>query len=257
MDTRLLVVASASLTFKTTGSEALIWVTDLQNGEPLSGVPITVYNERFRPVGQGVSDADGLLKVAVPVPPEPYDERYALADDGEVFGFASSSWGSGVDLYDYGIWSSYYAPGDRPKVYLYTDRPIYRPDQPVYFKGILRHDDDLAYRLPEARQVHVTIANYKETIYEEDLPLSPFGSFDGELTLDPNAVLGSYSIRVELAGEEDSVGGVGFTVAEYRKPEFRVQVGAAPTDVLSGQPYTVSVSADYYSRRGLSPLRGS
>jgi uncharacterized protein YfaS (alpha-2-macroglobulin family) len=251
LDTRLLVVASANLTFKTTGSEALIWATDLQSGEPLPGVPITVYNERFRPVAQGVSDADGLLQVAVPLPPEPYDARYAVVDDVGVFGFASSSWGSGVDLYDYGIWGSYYAPGDRPKVYVYTDRPIYRPDQPVYFKGILRHDDDLAYRLPEARQVHVTITNYKETIYEEDLPLSPFGTFDGELSLDPNAVLGSYSIQVLLSGEEDSIGGVGFTVAEYRKPEFQVQVGAAPTDVLSGDQYTVSVAAEYYSGGGV------
>jgi len=99
--------------------------------------------------------------------------------------------------------------------------------------------------------VHVVIENYKEMIYEEDLPLSPFGTFDGELTLDPNAVLGSYSIRVELDGEEGSVGGVSFTVAEYRKPEFRVQVDATPTNVLSGGQYTVTVSADYYSGGGV------
>jgi len=252
LDTRLLVVASANLTFKTTANEALAWVTDLRSGRPLPDISLTVYNESFRSVAQGVTDADGVLQVAVPVPPKPEDERYVVADDGQVFGFASSGWGSGVDLYDYGLWGSDYEPGDRPKVYVYTDRPIYRPDQPVYFKGILRHDDDLAYRLPTVLRVHVTIENYKETIYEEDLPLSPFGSFDGEISLDPNAVLGSYSIRVQLPGQERSAGGVGFTVAEYRKPEFQVQVGASPTSVLSGGQYAVTVSADYYSGGGVA-----
>ena len=251
LDNRLLVVASANLTFKTTANEALAWVTDLQSGEPLPDVPLTIYDEGFRSVGRGVTDADGLLQVDVPVPAKPEDERFVMLDHGELFGFASSDWGSGVDLYDYGLWGSNYVPGDRPKVYVYTDRPIYRPDQPVYFKGILRHDDDLAYRLPNAPRVHVVIENYKETIYEEDLQLSPFGTFDGELTLDPNAVLGSYSIQVQLAGEEQSIGGVGFTVAEYRRPEFRVQVGATPTNVLSGGQYTVTTSADYYSGGGV------
>jgi uncharacterized protein YfaS (alpha-2-macroglobulin family) len=251
LDNRLLVVASANLTFKTTATEALAWVTDLQSGEPLPDVPLTIYDQGFRPVGRGVTDADGLLQLDVPVPARPEDERFVILDHGELFGFASSDWGSGVDLYDYGLWGSNYAPGDLPKVYVYTDRPIYRPDQPVYFKGILRHDDDLAYRLPNAPRVHVVIENYKETIYEEDLRLSPFGTFDGELTLDPNAVLGSYSIQVQLAGVEQSIGGVGFTVAEYRRPEFRVQVGATPTNVLSGGQYTVTVSADYYSGGGV------
>jgi uncharacterized protein YfaS (alpha-2-macroglobulin family) len=212
--TRFLVVVSANLTFKTTTNEALIWVTDLESGEPMAGVPLTVYDERFRPIGQGSSDADGLLMLNVPTPPKSYDERYVMTDMGDPFAFATSDWGSGVNLYDYGIWSSYYAPGNQPKVYVYTERPIYRPNQPVYFKGILRVDDDLAYSLHDGSQVHVEIENYKETIYEADLPLSSLGTFDGELTLDPEAVLGYYSINVRLPGEEDIIGDVGFTVAE-------------------------------------------
>jgi hypothetical protein len=44
--------------------------------------------------------------------------------------------------------------------------------------------------------VHVTIDSYKETIYEADLPLSPLGTFDGQITLDPEAALGAYYINV-------------------------------------------------------------
>jgi uncharacterized protein YfaS (alpha-2-macroglobulin family) len=118
----------------------------------------------------------------------------------------------------------------------------------VYFKGVLRIDDDLAYSIPSFEMVHVKIENFKETIYEADLPLTPYGSFDGEFTLDPEAVLGYYSITAQLIGEEeDFLGSVGFTVAEYHKPEFQVQVNAEPIDVLDGEEYTITISADYYS----------
>jgi uncharacterized protein YfaS (alpha-2-macroglobulin family) len=248
LSTRLLVVANANLTFKTTTNEALVWVTDLQSGESLSDIPLTVYDENFHDIGNGFSDADGLLKLDIPTPTNPYDERYVMTDEGQYFAFATSMWGSGVSQYDYGLWSSYYAPGNQPKAYVYTERPIYRPDQPVYFKGILRLDDDLAYTIPSYETVHVEIDNFKETIYEADLPLTSYGSFDGEITLDPEAVLGYYSITVYLPGEEDdSIGSVGFTVAEYHKPEFQVQVSAEPTDVLDGEEYTVTITADYYS----------
>ena len=252
LDTRLMIVADVNLTFKTTTNEALTWATDLSTGVPLPAVPLTIYNQDFREIGRGVTDADGLLKVEVPTPDNPYDDRYVMADGGQFFGFASSGWGSGTNQYDYGFWTSYYAPGNRPKVYVYTERPIYRPDQPVYFKGIVRLDDDLAYSQPSFGTVHVKIENFKETVLEADLPLSTFGSFDGEITLDPNAVLGFYSISVYLPGEEDSIGSVGFTVAEYQKPEFQVQVSASPMDVLAGDDYTVTVSADYFSGGGVS-----
>jgi uncharacterized protein YfaS (alpha-2-macroglobulin family) len=247
LDTRLMVVVGVNLTFKTTTNDALVWVTDLTSGRPVSGVSMTVYDKGFRSIGQGVSDIDGLLSLTVPTPAEPYDPRYVMTDGGQTLGFASGEWGSGTNLYDYGSWSSYYAPGNQPKVYVYTDRPIYRPNQPVYFKGILWLDDDLAYARPAQSTVHVTIDSYKETIYEADLPLSSLGTFDGQITLDPEAALGAYSINVRMPGKTDSVRGVGFTVAEYRKPEFQVRVAAAPSSVLSGQDYRVTVSADYYS----------
>ena len=252
LDQRLIVVVDANLTFKTTTNEGLIWVTDLGSGNPLAGVPLAVYDQDFREIASGMSDSDGLLTVDLPTPDDPYDDRFVITDGGQSFGVASSSWGSGTNQFDYGFWTSYYAPGNQPKVYVYTERPIYRPDQPVYFKGIVRLDDDLNYSQPSYGTVHVEIENYRETVYEEDLPLSSFGSFDGEITLDPNAVLGFYSINVYLPDKEESIGSVGFTVAEYQKPEFQVQVSASPTDVLAGEDYTVNVSTDYFSGGGVS-----
>ena len=179
-DVRLVAVISANLSFKTTNTEVLVWVTDLGSGDPLAGAPVRIYNTRFEPIGEGTTDEDGLVylnKLVKGV--EWYDTFFALSEDPKSFGFAAANWTSGVSPYDFGIWQDYYSQPGRTVAYLYTDRPLYRPGQPVYFKGILRVDDDLKYNLPEDNQVNVTIESFEETVYAKTLPLSSYISFEG------------------------------------------------------------------------------
>jgi len=249
---RRLVVTSANLTFKSSSTDGLVWLTDLESGKPLPGVPVTIYDKQFNPIGEGLTDAEGALYLTLPTPADPYETRFAIAQKDKIFGFASTQWGSGASLWNYGIWSSYYAPANQPTAYIYTERPLYRPGQPVYFKGIVRLDDDLNYRLPEAHKIQVRISSYKEKIYEEDLNLSNFGSFDGKLTLDPEAELGYYTIEARFAGSDTVIGSLTFNVAEYRKPEFQVKVSASPTNILGGDSFSAELQADYYSGGSLA-----
>ncbi|MBN2547798.1 MAG: Ig-like domain-containing protein [Anaerolineales bacterium] len=254
LDHRLLVVATANLTFKTTTTDALVWLTDLNTGEPIENIPVTIYDDFVKTIKVGTTDQDGMVYLDLPAPEDPYDNRFALAstEDMKNLAFASSQWGSGVSTWDYGIWGSYYSPANQPRAYVYTERPIYRPGQPVYFKGILRLDDDLDYQIPDTAKAHIKISNYQETIYEEDLPLSDYGSFEGQILLDSEAALGYYSIEVQIPAQEAIIGAVGFTVAEYRRPEFQVTVNAEPEDVLAGDSFTAAIQADYYSGGGVA-----
>jgi uncharacterized protein YfaS (alpha-2-macroglobulin family) len=137
-DFRLLIVADANLTFKTSTTDGLLWLTDLENGRPVAGAALKIYDDHNAVLAEGKTDADGMFHTTLPEPPEGYGQRFAISEDENAFGFASSGWGSGVNVWDYGIWSDYYAPTNRPVAYVYTERPIYRPGQPVYFKGIVR-----------------------------------------------------------------------------------------------------------------------
>ena len=251
-DYRYFIVANGNLTFKTTTNEAMVWLTDLTTGKPVSAVPITVYGMKSQEIGRNATDVDGLAQIELPTPADPYENRYAIAQNDQVFAFASSAWESGLPLYDYGIWGSYYAPANQPKAYLYTERPIYRPGQPVFFKGILRMDNDLDYTLPTTKTINVRISNYKETVFEADLPLNSFGSFDGELKLDSEAALGFYNIEARFPGSEAMFGSVAFNVAEYIRPEFQVKVSAEPANVLQGETFVAKASASYYSGGAVS-----
>ena len=44
-------------------------------------------------------------------------------------------------------------PGPQVKAYLYTDRPIYRPGDTVYFRGVVRQGYNGRYTLPDHEQL--------------------------------------------------------------------------------------------------------
>ena len=98
----------------------------------------------------------------------------------------------------------------------------------------------------------VRISSYKEKVYEEELDLSSFGSFDGKLSLDPEAELGYYTIEASFPGSDQIIGSLTFNVAEYRKPEFQVKVTASPANILGGDSFMADVQADYYSGGGVA-----
>ena len=245
-------VGSASLTFKSSSNEAVLWLTDLTSGKPLSGVPLQVYDNNFKSLAKGTTDANGLARLTLPTLDQNTYVSYAITDDPAHYAFAALNWGSGVSPYQFGISESYYSPQIPLKAYLYTDRPVYRPGQPVYFKGILRVDNDLSYSLPPQKQVHVTIESYKDQVYDAMLDLDSMGTFNGKFVLDQNAALGPYTIKVipnnpSTTGNDQLIASLNFSVAEYRRPDFTVSVTTQPSDLLAGDKFTATVTANYFS----------
>jgi uncharacterized protein YfaS (alpha-2-macroglobulin family) len=238
------IVATDNLTFKGTPTEGLAWVTDLESGRPRAGIPVSFFDEEFLPLGEVNTNKDGLAylkNVDHPV--------YALAEGGKEFGFTDLNWGSGVSTGDFGIYENYYAGEKSLFGYLYTDRPVYRPNQEVYFKGILRQNDDLHYSLPEQKRAYVVVEQWGEKIYAEEVNVNAQGSFSGTVKLAENVSLGSYAISAypSPAPDEAPFATVVFNVAEYRKPEFEVLLSPDKANALAGEAVKVNLDATYYS----------
>ena len=245
---QVVVVSGANLTLKSSFTDALVWATDLQSGQPIPNYPITFYNKSGGVIASGQTDADGLFAAPIKDRPDLWTPIYAAAAGGAgatAFSVVGSDWATGVDAWDFGVNAQYY-PTDL-LAYLYTDRPLYRPGQVVYFKGVLRHEDDARFKLPDVKNVNVTITNDQgEQVFSDTLDLSAFGTFSGEFRLADEAGLGAYYINLNTESQPYFCCGVSFTVAEYRKPEFLVNASSPVTQTIQGSTIPVTVDASFF-----------
>ncbi len=159
-----------------------------------------------------------------------------------------------------------FAYRDRHVLAAYTDRPTYRPGQDVQFKLIVRkllaeklgdalstafraQDFDAHTRmalpaLDQPLEYHVLDPRGRE-VSQGTLRLSDFGTAAGKVTLNAEAVLGSYALRVRLAGEPRLVPEI-FTVKHYRRPNIEVRATGVPATLTRPDALTVGVAAHYY-----------
>jgi hypothetical protein len=181
--TYLVVASNVNLTFKMGATDALLWATDLRTNEPVS-TPFTIYDPDGVTIVNAQTDAQGLWQGDFSPRDNPGQTYTAvLSKPGEEdFGVAQTSWNSGVGPWEFGISLNPRPP--EPETYLYTDRPIYRPGQTVYFRGVVRQAFNGRYTLPEFSSVSLELHDYNGLVIQTfDLPLSPYGTFHGEYQL--------------------------------------------------------------------------
>ncbi|MGB8982108.1 MAG: Ig-like domain-containing protein, partial [Anaerolineales bacterium] len=236
------VVATDNITLKSSRTEASAWVVDLESGTPQPDLPVKFYDEHLRELGEKATDPNGLASLG-----EVRNPFFARVEGTDRVAFTSVDWGSGVWAGDFGVYENFYRDPNPSFAYLYTDRPLYRPGQEVFFKGIVRRNDDLRYSIPQGEKVYVSIELSGERVFGESMPLSELGSFTGTFKLDEDAGLGTYDVRVSKGPGADPFGFLSFRVAEYRKPEYEVLASPDRPNMLAGEQVTFSLDAKYYS----------
>lgn len=260
-----LAVVDTHITVKRGPESTVVWLTDLVTGEPVEGVDVNVYQGHesgdLPTIGAilatGVSGPDGALTLPLDLPVE-NDIVYIIAE------------GDGA----YGAWYSNYAyelPEER--AYLYTDRPIYRPGETVYFRGVARDRYDMDFSVPDAATVHITVRHpwQEAQVYAEmDVEVTAFGTFSGSFDIPTDHEIGETVIIADFGdgvsyqygylGEVwDSQGQtrVSFAVAEFRPPLFEVGVTAQSASIMQGDPVNAVAEASYYAGGGVSNAFGS
>jgi uncharacterized protein YfaS (alpha-2-macroglobulin family) len=243
----MFVKSRLNLTLKQTRTEALVWATDLASGQPVSDLSLALYSGPDKMEAVTVTDAEGLAIVRDLSTNDLWSPFFAVVGElgGDDFGIAYNRWEEGINPWDFGIESEFW--GSDYQGYLYTDRPIYRPGQTVYFKGIVRADDDAVYSVPgEIESVHVYVNDAQgNELYRQELPLSDMGTFYDELALDEQAPLGDYYVDIQEPDLE-FYAGTSFRVAEYEAPDFQVSVTPARDAYLAGETIAVTAEATYY-----------
>jgi hypothetical protein len=110
-----------------------------------------------------------------------------------------------------------------PDVFVYSDRPIYRPGDAVQFRGIVRKPDAFLARLlaPRDREVTVTLAVAEGREVRTRARVDEFGSFSGALAVPADATTGVVRLTATVDGQPH---GAEARVDEYVKPTFYVEL---------------------------------
>ncbi len=100
----------------------------------------------------------------------------------------------------------------------FLDRQIYRPGQTVYFKGIrIQHKgNDHKIEVGKTSEVIFRDANWQE-VKKVKLTTNAYGTFSGSFVIPETGMTGEMSIESES-------GSVYFSVEEYKRPKFEVEM---------------------------------
>ncbi len=139
------LVTNLAVHLKLGRESSLVWVTRLDRGVPVAGAEVTIADCKGRRHFHGTTDADGLLRVAQPLPPRdtlpdctaPGDRQYLVtAQLGDDTGFVLSSWNEGITPWRFNLETGAW---DGP--YIATtvfDRTLLRAGETVHMKHFFR-----------------------------------------------------------------------------------------------------------------------
>ncbi len=252
----LLVVSSVQMTVKLSTRQAFVWAVQVGSNQPRAGELVTFYDGSMNVLGNCATDENGTCSAEIPEHTELWQPVFAvIGQPGEAaFSLGASNWSQGVAAWDFGL--PYSDQTNRPKVYLYTDRPIYRPGQTVHFKAVARSQDNARYQLPEQKDLSFNVLGFDPALADgrviasidmqlstqENNPDQAFGTASAAFTLPDDLAPGTYYI----SPPNQPFTGISFEVAEYRKPEIDLQVIFSGADQLAGDNLAVGVNARYF-----------
>ena len=139
--------------------------------------------------------------------------------------------------------------------FLLTDRSIYRPGQPLYFKGIAIKIDNGVSSIQEKQKVAVELRDVNgQIVWTEEFVTNDYGSFSGEFILPSNGLTGQFSMYASSKGISLS-GYAGFSVEEYKRPKFETSFDPVTDSYKVNDKVTVKGMATAYSGSNITDAK--
>ncbi|HEX4954482.1 MAG TPA: alpha-2-macroglobulin family protein [Thermoanaerobaculia bacterium] len=265
-----LTVTDLSLTTTEEPRRAVFWVTSLATGAAVAGARVRVEGAvdqagakdvrgvRWETLFEGSTDARGQLAWTAPGAVTGRSvrvRRIVVAKDDDLLVLDPAG---APDYYSDGAWLSSRRPwlqwtqeqlGERgPEVrtiaHVFTERPVYRPEEPVHVKGYVRSLDDRRLS-PLSGKGLLTVQGPGNVSFRYPLEVAANGSFYHRFQED-KLPTGTYRALFQWKADGEAFGEVSFRVEAYRLPTFEVQLWSAEKVPLD-RPFEVKLTATYYA----------
>jgi uncharacterized protein YfaS (alpha-2-macroglobulin family) len=241
----LVLVTDATVVVRNEASKAVVYACNALTGAPLANARVRIWerhDENRHPVVhsfEATTNVDGLAEVALD------RSKYMNV-------FVAVAQGSARQAF-VEMWKGTQYPSAREqwKIYAYTDRPAYRPEETVRWKFTARRFNGLTPANPPGAAVQYTITDPRGTkVADGTATLNAFGSAWGSLDLTAAMPLGVY--RINFSEYNEPIGNAElFRIEEYKLPEFKVDVHTPEENGKKklfrlGDTIEATVDASYY-----------
>ena len=244
---------------KQAGNQIVVWTQNLATKRSVTSASLTTYslNGAIKPSKNLNLGREGIIS---------YIPSSDLADVGIVTsGTHLALVPMNLRYLNWGYQSTTFkirSPASR--YFIFTDRPLYRPGDTVYFKAIVREDDDARYKVAKGS---VKVVAYKDwdtnsAFFEQTLPLSDHGSADGSFILPSALGTGNFRISVSTVPASDlshdgetydwDQNQAAFQVEHFRKPEYFLDISTDKRELVAKEDLKFTVTGNYFSGQPLS-----
>lgn len=134
---------------------------------------------------------------------------------------------------------------NQSKVFLFTDRSIYRPGQTLYFKGIAITSDFKSKKpkILSGRKTKILLYDANdEQIDSLELTTNEYGSYSGKFLLPTGGLNGGFRLE-----SQEIEGQTSFSVEEYKRPKFSVEYDKLTNAYRVNDSITIKGNAKAYA----------
>jgi uncharacterized protein YfaS (alpha-2-macroglobulin family) len=273
----IVTLSDIGLTAKEVRGGLVVWATSLRSAKPLANIHIRAYSNKNQPLGEATTDANGLARISDIHTAKDEQIAVMLADRapaaptgilGPTLPTSNPATPAGNDLTWLALRGSNWEMGDLPisgktylrtgyDAYLYTDRGVYRPDEIVHIRAILRDPD---HHAPGATfPVRWQIRRPDQHLWQSKIVML---DADGAAALDvqllPDLPTGQWTATLDLPGssEDKAFGSATFNVEEFVPSRMKVALSfdhSGRAAVAAG-PITAQIQSDYLFGRPAAGL---
>ena len=240
---------------------ARLFVSSISTGRPVAGARVLLQGIKeatnsyasptFETLYEGLTALDGSYHWR-PISEETWrrmklrrivvkkdDDMLILSPTSPPKGFKDNYWSN------HGTWFSWRTKGSQPKIvgHLFTERPIYRPDEAVHIKGYLRERKFGKLHLTNIK-TWLRVRGPGDRRWNFLSPMNEHGAVYLKFKED-KLPTGYYSVTLE---DKDNrrYASANFKMEEYRIPRFEVQLHG-PDEVPLDKEFAVNLTAKYYA----------
>lgn len=261
------LVTNLAVHLKIGRESSLVWVTRLDDAQPVSNAEVSLWNCRGESLFSGSTNQIGIARIDGALPELPYcnDQRgfyqgtMAVAQKEDDLSFAFSNWDEGIEPWRFQIPFAYWR-SDPFRAHSVIDRTLLRAGETVHMKHIVRMATGSGFELPGPEDwpkgLVIRHAGSDEK-YRFPVEWDADGTALTDWDIPREAKLGTYLIALTQNSGEDE--GSLWHCGSFRVEEFRVPLSTADLippkeNLIAPEKADIDAQVRYLSGGGASNL---